>query len=279
LAWINYRHGRGDRRGAFRLALFFALHTLITFMLTARHAPIFPERENFYRAMSWALFSGLTTWGYYMALEPFIRRRLPETLISWNRLLAGQFRDPKIGRDILVSLLTAASILTLLSLVAIVYSGPLGRIQTQYLLGGRNSVIGVFNMSGTAFSFCVMILLLYFLFLLVLRKQWIATLCFAVLMVAVFGAIIPESSLWMRMGATLFPLTAALLLVRLGLVAGCFFGFTVGMLMCYPLTFNFSAWYASGGLFAMAVLLALAIYAFYTSLGGQKVFTGKLLEE
>lgn len=40
-----------------------------------------------------------------------------------------------------------------------------------------------------------------------------------------------------------------------------------------------AAHYASSGLFVAGVVLALALYAFYTALGGQKVFSGKLLEE
>jgi hypothetical protein len=36
------------------------------------------------------------------ALEPYLRRRWPERIISWNRLLAGEFRDPLVGRDILI---------------------------------------------------------------------------------------------------------------------------------------------------------------------------------
>jgi hypothetical protein len=44
-------------------------------------------------------------------------------------------------------------------------------------------------------------------------------------------------------------------------------------------TTNLSAWYASNGLLAAGVLLALALYAFHTALGGQKLFSGKLLEE
>jgi uncharacterized integral membrane protein len=46
-----------------------------------------------------------------------------------------------------------------------------------------------------------------------------------------------------------------------------------------PFTTNLSAWYAGTSLFVMFLATALAGYAFYTSLGGQKVFKGKLLEE
>src|SRR3979411_3038913 len=38
----------------------------------------------------------------YLALEPYVRRRDPHTLISWSRLLAGQWRDPLVGRDLLI---------------------------------------------------------------------------------------------------------------------------------------------------------------------------------
>ena len=47
----------------------------------------------------------------------------------------------------------------------------------------------------------------------------------------------------------------------------------------FLITTNLSAWYASSGLFVVGLVLALAIYAFHTALGGQKVFSEKLLEE
>ena len=52
-------------------------------------------------AVSTALFISGTTWMLYLALEPWVRRRWPQTIISWSRLLSGQFRDPLVGRDIL----------------------------------------------------------------------------------------------------------------------------------------------------------------------------------
>ncbi len=38
----------------------------------------------------------------YIALEPSVRRYWPRLLISWSRLMAGDFRDPMVGRDLLV---------------------------------------------------------------------------------------------------------------------------------------------------------------------------------
>ena len=39
-------------------------------------------------------------WMLYVALEPFARRYTPEMLFSWTRLMRGEIRDPRVGRDI-----------------------------------------------------------------------------------------------------------------------------------------------------------------------------------
>jgi serine/threonine-protein kinase len=43
-------------------------------------------------------------WLIYLALEPYVRRIWPDSMISWNRLLAGKWRDPLVGADVLVGL-------------------------------------------------------------------------------------------------------------------------------------------------------------------------------
>jgi hypothetical protein len=47
----------------------------------------------------------------------------------------------------------------------------------------------------------------------------------------------------------------------------------------YPLTTDFSAWYASSTVFALVVALGISVYGFYTSLGGRRVFADRLLGE
>lgn len=49
-----------------------------------------------------ALTLGAGTWLAYVAIEPLVRRRWPRILIGWRRMLGGQFRDPMIGRDLLI---------------------------------------------------------------------------------------------------------------------------------------------------------------------------------
>ena len=44
-------------------------------------------------------------WLLYVALEPYVRRRWPQTIISWTRVLNGQRRDPVVGGHMLVGIL------------------------------------------------------------------------------------------------------------------------------------------------------------------------------
>ena len=55
---------------------------------------------------------------------------------------------------------------------------------------------------------------------------------------------------------------AVFLLLRFGLVAGCVYYFTNALLIVFPVTTDFSAWYAGSGMFAIAVTVPLAGYAF-----------------
>jgi hypothetical protein len=55
-----------------------------------------------------------------------------------------------------------------------------------------------------------------------------------------------------------------------------FFSFLSGG---FPLTSDFSNWYAGRTLFAFVVIMSLAIYGFYTSLAGQPLLKGELLED
>jgi hypothetical protein len=47
----------------------------------------------------------------------------------------------------------------------------------------------------------------------------------------------------------------------------------------YPLTTDLSIWYANRSIFALGALAILACYGAYVSLGGQRMFQGRLLEE
>ncbi|HEX6732113.1 MAG TPA: hypothetical protein VF074_18995 [Pyrinomonadaceae bacterium] len=47
----------------------------------------------------------------------------------------------------------------------------------------------------------------------------------------------------------------------------------------FPITTDFSAWYATAFAADLVFLLLLAVYGYYVSLGGQPMFSGNLLRE
>ena len=112
----NLRLGRGDRRGAGRLALSVIAVVLVGWLLGTDHVPNLPELGMFIIGLGWALSFSALLWLLYLAIEPYVRRRWPNALISWNRALAGNLRDPLVGRDLLVGAL--AGVLIVLAYVA-----------------------------------------------------------------------------------------------------------------------------------------------------------------
>jgi hypothetical protein len=68
-------------------------------------------------------------------------------------------------------------------------------------------------------------------------------------------------------------------LLRFGLATLATGLFVNYLFVSVPITTSFSAWYGGYALAALLAVLALASYACHTSLGGQKVFAGKLLDE
>jgi len=75
--------------------------------------------------------------------------------------------------------------------------------------------------------------------------------------------------------ATLITLSAA----RFGLLALYSFFLFVAMCSGFPMTSDFSSWYAGSTLFVFVVIMSLAIYGYYASLAGQKIFEAKFLKD
>jgi hypothetical protein len=67
-------------------------------------------------------------------------------------------------------------------------------------------------------------------------------------------------------------------LYRYGLLAIASSLFVLHLHIFFPFTSDFTAWYAGDFVPALVIVLALACYGFYTSLAGQSLFRGDILE-
>jgi serine/threonine-protein kinase len=111
LARSNLRAGRGDRRGAWRLFCFAFAVQLAAWVVSARHYnSLLVEDGRFFEFVGFALRRIGTIWLLYIALEPYVRRFAPGILMSWTRVLGGQFVDPRVGRDVLVGVAVGVGI-------------------------------------------------------------------------------------------------------------------------------------------------------------------------
>lgn len=277
LARHNVRQGRADRRGAMRLAFFMSSLMLAGWALSADHVGTAKEIALAIMGASSALFSGAAAWLLYVALEPFVRRRWPHTVITWNRLLAGRVRDGLFGRDLLIG-----SVLGLALAVMFFTHLALARVLGPYdpepltpalipLLGTRYIGAAFISLLYDSIMSTLMIFSLIFILLLVLRRNWAAALVF-LLFVALqsqAGATHPA----LAMGFQIAMMAGlAFVLFRYGLVAfavGNFVLSTVGG--GFPLSVDPSQWYTGPSVAVFLGLAAVAIAGFRLSVGSQQL--------
>ncbi len=283
LARRNLRLGRGDRRGATRVALVYFTVGLLVWLFIQHHNGL-PVREFdlFYLYLATAVLDSTFLWLLYVALEPFIRRRWPAWIISWSRLLAGDFRDPLVGRDILLGAAFGALFIVVLEVYHI-SPGFLGQAPALVLNPGSVRLGNLFFLrfagqatSGLFVAFISVFLLL--LLVVILRRARFAVMAIWLLFTLLLSLV--SEATWMRVPFTaLLAAIVVFTLIRFGLLAVISTLFFSYLAIFYPITPELTAWYATDFTIALAIALLLAAYGFYTSLGGQKLLSGKLLEE
>jgi serine/threonine-protein kinase len=276
LATRNLRLGRGDRRGALRVALFLFGVELAAGLLGADHDPaIGPFFNVTVLGMGRALLLTAFLWLGYLALEPSVRRRWPRTLISWTRLLAGRWRNPLVGRDVLAGIVIGVLVQLLAQLAQATTMGVGDLAPVWPLDGFRFAMTSLLRQASTSLLFGMGILLFLFLAALPLRKPWIA----ASALLLVFAVITGLSSASVVGGVAYAVLAVGLLLVgllRFGLLALVVAIFSANALDFFPLTFDLSAWYAWMSGAVLGIVFGLALFGASVSADMKSVFHGML---
>jgi serine/threonine-protein kinase len=274
MARRNYRHGRGDREGAYRLALvMFALEMLL--WLCRSHLVAGLETIGlFIIAMSTSMFIAALTWTLYLALEPWVRRRWPQTMISWSRLLSGQFRDPLVCRDILFGVMLGVVWILIFQLRAIplmhLGASP-GLGQPEYLIGGRQALGAWMMQIITSILGTLQFFFLLFGLKVILRKDWLAAIAFVALFALPRG--LSSSHVPIELPTEILVYAIAVLIVfRFGLIPLAVAIFTINMAANLPFSSDLSAWYVGNSVLALFSVVVLAAWGFYHSLGGQSLW-------
>ncbi|NLE60161.1 MAG: serine/threonine protein kinase, partial [Planctomycetes bacterium] len=189
LAWFNLSTGRGDRRGAWRLAVFMFCTELVMRVAKQPYVPdVMVQLGWTLLSVRLAAFTGAVLWLAYVALEPYVRQFWPHSIVGWSKVLAGRIGDPAVGRDVLVGGLFGICI-TLFQQLNVVIPCRIGLTGAMLVapvspdglgvLTGFRSGLGI--LVGCQVSAVWMGLLLMLLMLLLrvaLRVQWLAAIAF-----------------------------------------------------------------------------------------------------
>jgi hypothetical protein len=267
--------GRADRRGAWRLGVHVFSLTLISLPLRPHHVPHIGE-EYFLltRLLAWGLYQSIALALLYLAFEPYVRRRWPDMLIGWNRVFAGRFSDPIVGREVLVG-----SVGGTMAVVVMWFADAAARWQNFTIAPPFRPALEAFrepshfaslvmfvhvNALGVTLGMVVLLLFLHF----VLRVGWLAVTAWIMAILAP-GLTVYGLHWTIGLPAGLATATiAAFLLYRFGLLAVWALLFTNHALTRLPAALEFSAWYAGRSLLTLAIVVGIGLYAARTAVGG-----------
>jgi serine/threonine-protein kinase len=284
VAWRNVRLGRGDRKTAFRFALYLGVVRLL-WMVGAHHVAAQGEASILmahYAYSTWRIFM---VWVFYMAVEPYARRLWPHSLVTWVRFVGGRWRDPLVGRDILVGVAAGAFLANLGWLRIWLFprlTGLLGMppdydLSTLEALRRGAHLVTALAMDHTnaVLMNSLFLVLILVILRLVLRRTWLAVAVFVVLGM---GAYWPAYSspavhlIFMSLNVAIF-LGVLFRHGFLAIVVANAVWFPLGNI---PITYEVSSWTFGGTVMALAVVFGLAIYGLRIALAGRPLFRDEL---
>ena len=290
LARRNLRLGRGDRRGAFRLSLFVGTVGLIVNSLRAHHVADLPAEWDLGEMFNAQIaYSAFISWIFYIALEPHVRRVWSETLIGWSRLLTGRFRDPLVGRDILIGTLAGILLTWMVQLdsVAPAWFGlppPIPAVASvQQLLGGRHALGEMVMWLRSAVGLGLGLLFSLFLFHLLLRRREIAAAAMILFLAASpspgFPALVGGHPIVDFVFRGLWAAGFVFVLARLGLLAAIVSLFVSFLTTLGLITFNPSVPYSQTSYLIVGTIVVLAIYGLHTAMAGRPIIGAGFLKD
>ena len=281
LARYNIRNGRGDRRGATRIAFVLIGTMFVAWVLGARHwlEPL-TELGHFLEDFAASqLLNAAIMWLIYLALEPYVRRYSPEILMSWSRLISGRFRDPRVGRDVLIGIAAGVAVglarcaLVLLPPLFGAAPPPLRGVNLDFLLTTRHALSVLLRMPPNALFRGMLITLSFALARMLVKRTWLAAAISGILVAFVTVTEAGTEQLALNvLFAAVVSLVYVLVLVYFGMFAQMMAFLTNFILSQGGLTADFSKLYAPTSTWLLVLVVSLAAFGFYASRAGEPLF-------
>jgi hypothetical protein len=285
LARRNITSNRADRHGALRLAVFIGAGAFLSWIVEAQHLTrVDVEFGLALDALGEAVAGAAGVWLLYIALEPYVRRFWPDSLLGWSRLIGGHVADPRVGRDVLIGGLFGVALggveiakLTIMPSLGFIPQRP--AIATQLkAFSGAGPLLAVWDdQILNAVVAALLTVLVVVLLRLVLKRNWLALPLSAVLLstsLNYLGGNGPMILVFPLLGGALMTLVT----VRFGLLSLVVARIVWNLIYTVPMMPVMSHWSAAAGNWTIALLMVLTLWAFYASRAGQPLF-GSLLKE
>ncbi len=280
LARRNIRQGRGDVRGATRLAAVAVAAGALLEWLRLSNPPA-NWFEVFNANVSPHVYVGVLLWAGYLAVEPTVRRWWPRIMVTWNRVLDGRFRDPMVGRDILFGS-AIGMIFTFAPKLPLLMRPPQSAELNLYWAwmswtSDRAWVGALLEATLQWFTYPVGVLLAVLVLRVIFRRNWLAWLVLYLVPVAGSVASTEVPTLFDKVLVVALWTLVLVILTRLG-----FFALLVSIAFSQwgqiTLTTNPDAWYFHHSVLTMGLFAGIVVYAAYTAMGNQRVFKDAVLD-
>jgi len=284
VALRNIRLGRGDRKTALRFALYLGGVRML-WMLGAHHLPLSAELDLFNGHLAWALYRVGLVYVFYLALEPYARKIWPHMLVSWVRVMGGRFRDPLVGRDLLIGALYGTGFAMIMGVTGWIpellglrgYGFETRLWSWESLRGLRQAVAAVAGVHTQSLLFIFIGIMMFLALRLLLRRNWIAVVVFSALVMLLFNPGTGQPAPYL-IGLLIGMLLFWFVLFRFGLLPIVLGSTVCDLLLTLPLTFNLTAWYGYVTLLTLLVTVGVAAWGFWTALAGRPLFRDEILE-
>jgi serine/threonine-protein kinase len=274
------RKSIGDQEGASRLASWIGCILIVVWICRAHFTASIGTFGIFLLAMATAIFYAYVVRTMYLALEPYVRRRWPQTIISWTSVLKRRAREPVVGRDILIGLAVGVAIGVISRLVDFWVLGAHTTpavLNSDSLVGFRATAGGILIALLHGIRSALLLYFLLFLFRVLLRNQWAAVVALAAL-ISILDSAGSDHAFLNGIENFVADGLLALMVLRCGLLSLSAAIFVTNGLGYLEPTLDFSVWHTWDTIAFLGLFVALAAWACYTSLGGQRLWKQDWLE-
>jgi len=286
LAWRNLRTRRGDRSGALRVAIVVFCIESGSALLDADHRAAFGHEAHIVIAtLRIALFWAAAFFFLYIALEPYVRRRWPERLIGWSRLLAGNVRDPLVGRDLLIGIAAGLAHVTLAnsanwlpSRLGLRPPGAPHSSNLDVLLGVRHALAAIISAASSGIITGLTLVVILVSLAIVLRRRSLAAIGLYVLQLTAYS-FAAGSNRYILASSVFIAAIYTVVIVRAGLLSIATAQTIFVVTFSLPISADFSAWFLPSAIVPVVFTILLTAFAFHTALGGQPMWSAKILDE